>query len=415
MPFFLEFAWKDLVRQSRAPLVFLIWIGIPLGIGLLLNLAFAGGGGTVPKVRLLVIDEDQSLVAKLFESAAEHQPAELFHVELVSREAGLERIHRGDGSALLILPEGLTAALFRGEPAKLELFTNPSQSVLPRIAEEALLAFVDLVFYSQRVFGDRMRAFVDEARLNEGELSQETLDEFSDEVAECAEQLDAIFFPPLLELALEAEVPREESDEPKGPGFMELMFPGFLLMALCFMAEGLSTDIWRERDLGTLARMVSTPRGALPLILGKLASGGLLMLLVSIAAGALGAWAYDLDQELMILFAIFSPLAGMSFLVGFMTLHVFVSSQKAGNLLGSLLLFPLLMAGGSFFPLEALPDWLASIGRLTPNGWVLGHLKRVAFADGSLTSLLAPTLTLTAVGCVLTFVTLRRLPRFLGS
>ena len=415
MPFFLKFAWKDLVRQSRDPLVFLIWIGIPLGIGLLLNLAFAGGGGSVPKVRLLVIDEDQSLVAKLFEGAAEQQPTELFHVELVSREAGLERIHRGDGSALLILPEGLTQALFRGEPAKLELFTNPSQRVLPRIAEEALLAFVDLVFYSQRVFGDRMRAFVEEARLNEGELTQATLDEFSAEVAECAEQLDAIFFPPLLELALEAEAPPEEGDEPKGPGFMELMFPGFLLMALCFMAEGLSTDIWRERDSGTLARMISTPRGALPLILGKLASGGLLMLLVSIAAGALGAWSYDLDLQVMILFSIFSPLAGMSFLVGFMTLHVHLATQKAGNLLGSLLLFPLLMAGGSFFPLEALPDWLATIGRWTPNGWVLGHLKRVAFADGSLTSLLTPTLALAAVGGMFTLITLRRLPRFLGS
>ena len=41
---------------------------------------------------------------------------------------------------------------------------------------------------------------------------------------------------------------------------------------------------------------------------------------------------------------------------------------------GFLTLFPLLMAGGSFFPLAALPDWIAAIGRLSPNGFVADRL-----------------------------------------
>ena len=28
-------------------------------------------------------------------------------------------------------------------------------------------------------------------------------------------------------------------------------------------------------------------------------------------------------------------------------------------------------AGGSFFPFETMPDWMASFGQLTPNGWAL--------------------------------------------
>jgi len=39
-------------------------------------------------------------------------------------------------------------------------------------------------------------------------------------------------------------------------------------------------------------------------------------------------------------------------------------------LLTMILLFPLMMMGGSFFPLDALPNWLADIGRLSPNGFV---------------------------------------------
>jgi hypothetical protein len=38
-----------------------------------------------------------------------------------------------------------------------------------------------------------------------------------------------------------------------------------------------------------------------------------------------------------------------------------------------------MMAGGSFFPLAALPDWIASIGRLAPNGFIVDRLA-VEFA-----------------------------------
>jgi ABC-type multidrug transport system permease subunit len=39
-------------------------------------------------------------------------------------------------------------------------------------------------------------------------------------------------------------------------------------------------------------------------------------------------------------------------------------------LLTMIVLFPLMMMGGSFFPLDTLPNWLAEIGRLSPNGFV---------------------------------------------
>jgi ABC-type multidrug transport system permease subunit len=33
-----------------------------------------------------------------------------------------------------------------------------------------------------------------------------------------------------------------------------------------------------------------------------------------------------------------------------------------------------MMMGGSFFPLDALPNWLADIGRMSPNGYVADRL-----------------------------------------
>jgi ABC-type multidrug transport system permease subunit len=51
------------------------------------------------------------------------------------------------------------------------------------------------------------------------------------------------------------------------------------------------------------------------------------------------------------------------------------SNNQAATLVTTLLLLPLMMAGGSFFPLAALPDWIAGIGRLSPNGFIVDRLS----------------------------------------
>jgi hypothetical protein len=48
--------------------------------------------------------------------------------------------------------------------------------------------------------------------------------------------------------------------------------------------------------------------------------------------------------------------------------------QRASNLFATMLLRPRLMVGGCFSPMAALPDWLAAIGRRTPNGFVADRL-----------------------------------------
>jgi ABC-type multidrug transport system permease subunit len=45
----------------------------------------------------------------------------------------------------------------------------------------------------------------------------------------------------------------------------------------------------------------------------------------------------------------------------------------------------MMMIGGSFFPLAALPDWLAAIGRRSPNGFVVDRLGTEFAAAGAWT------------------------------
>jgi len=65
-----------------------------------------------------------------------------------------------------------------------------------------------------------------------------------------------------------------------------------------------------------------------------------------------------------------------------------------------LILFPLLMIGGSFFPLEVLPNWLAAIGRWSPNGFVADKLTTELIAASAWTMNLNSWLIVMAAGLV---------------
>jgi ABC-type multidrug transport system permease subunit len=42
-----------------------------------------------------------------------------------------------------------------------------------------------------------------------------------------------------------------------------------------------------------------------------------------------------------------------------------------------MVLFPMMMLGGSFLPFEMMPRWMAALGRLTPNGQGVAQLKAI--------------------------------------
>ena len=60
-------------------------------------------------------------------------------------------------------------------------------------------------------------------------------------------------------------------------------------------------------------------------------------------------------------------------------LQLVATSARGGQLLSTMVLFPLIMIGGSFFPFETMPAWMAEIGRWTPNGLALLEIKKILF------------------------------------
>src|SRR5690606_13875904 len=75
--------------------------------------------------------------------------------------------------------------------------------------------------------------------------------------------------------------------------------------------------------------------------------------------------------------------AGMVMWQLLLVLALMLNSQKSANIVVNAAIFPILMLGGSFFPFEAMPDWLAAIGIYLPNGWLIQTLKDYLISDNT--------------------------------
>ena len=209
---------KDWARVRRDPFSLLTALGIPLVLAVLMSLVF-GREPATPQGRLLIADEDNSIASNRLLEAFHYPPLDqMLHVEKVALDAGRARIDSGDASAFLIVPKGFQQAFLLNRPFRLQLFTNPSQRILPQMIQETLSIAVDAAFYLRR--------------------------------ANFAPNLS----PPLIELDTAVVHDRRPT-----LSFAAVFLPSMVFMGLLFIASSMAGDIWKERTQGTLRRVASSP------------------------------------------------------------------------------------------------------------------------------------------------------------
>ncbi|MCE9592814.1 MAG: ABC transporter permease [Planctomycetes bacterium] len=388
-------ALKDLRERLRDPAALALWVGIPIVIGVLMSLGMGGSSGPKPKSPLYVVDHDETFVSKGLGLAFERGPfAELFDVSTPTEHEARAALADDRGSALIVIPKGFGAALLRDEATELELVENPAQRILPGIVEQTLALVPELAFHLNQLIGPDLRARFES--FDDHEPSDTEIVALSLELRHQIERLQKFLFPPVLELTTEAA---SEGDANTGFSFGAAFFPSLLFMSLIFLAHGFAEDIWKEKRQGALRRLVASPQGLAGFLLGKLL--GALAIAAPIAAVglAIGWSAFDMPAARLPLAWAWLVLAMALFWCLFALVQVTSSSERGANVVGNMVLFPLLMLGGSFFPFEVMPSWMAAIGRWTPNGWALtrfrGWLERdasvgaIALAFGAMVVLIA--------------------------
>lgn len=377
MSVFLLLMVKDIRRRLRDPLAIGLWLGIPLGIGLLMYLAFGGlAAGKIPKAQLLVADEDGKPVASLLKGVlSQGQLKQFLEVSEVSQEEGRARLSRDQASALLVIPAGFSDDYLAGKPVVLRLLRNPAQRILPGIAENVLQVLVEGGDTLQAVAGDLLHNLNDMFQA-QGAPSAAATAALSSGIQARLTTVMPFLNPPVVSLKTQQKGSSDRSFD-----FLGILFPGLVLMSLLFTVGGLVQDFWREQNQGTLRRTCVSPAGLSRILLAKQAANFLFSFAILVTV--LLAWRFLFGGEVRHWPAVLLLGAAACLLLLSLIGLVFVipGTQRGSNILTDVVVMLMVFLGGSLFPPEMLPGGLVRMTLFTPNGWILRDLK--ALQSGS--------------------------------
>jgi len=160
-----------------------------------------------------------------------------------------------------------------------------------------------------------------------------------------------------------------------------------LFMSFLFIAQGMSFDVWEEKRSGTLRRLLTTQQSTGWLLLGKVLAGIAVTIIVALAGLLASVVWFNLAWSRIPAALLWCAFVSGGLIALLMLLHLCAGSQRGSELLSSVVVFPLMMLGGSFFPLEQMPAWMAAAGQWTPNGLGVARLKDLLYGDVSATAL----------------------------
>ena len=369
---------KDLRRKLRSPLGLVFALAFPLIFAGMIALAFGRGDDGVPKVRLLVANEDDGLLASGVASVfTSQQASKYFDAKTVTAAEGRSLMAKGEASALLTIPKGFTNDVLDGKHVTLRLLRNPAEGILPEIAEQTVGALTDVLDGGRRVFDkpiNDLKPLLDDDGKAPADADVVAI---SLAVKKSIESMSGLVNPPAI--ALESEMfdtaaaeakPATEAKKTGGApsSIFLLVLPGVAVYGLFLVADQGMRDVMTERTLGTLRRQLAGPISVEAVIAGKAVYTAVLAGLAIGVIGTVGA------------FVLSSPVSIPGFLVLSSALVLAVTgttaviygvarTERQASTLANMIFLAMGFLGGGFIRVEGLPAVVRGIAPFTPLYW----------------------------------------------
>ena len=395
---------KDLKRKVRSPLGLLIVLSFPVLFAGMIALAFGRGGDAVPKVRMLVANEDDGLLGSALASAfSAPQASRVFETRAVSAHEGHELMEHGKASALLVVPAGFTRDVLDGRAVTLRLTRNPSEGILPEIAEQTAGILVDVLEGGRRVLDEPLAQLRPLLDAREGAPSDAEITAIALVVKRALEKSGDLVFPPAITLESEllgSRNPHADAGKEAGgttSAIFLLILPGIAVYAIFLVGDQAMRDVMTERTLGTLRRQLAGPVTVGTYVVGKAATTALLCLLSLAVLTAVGALALrspvSVAAFMVVSLALVLAITGTSAII-----YGLARTERQAATLSSLIYLVMAFVGGSFFRIESLPAFLRNVAPFTPFYWATQAYREILEKGAGPAAVLTHAAILAAMG-----------------
>jgi len=197
---------------------------------------------------------------------------------------------------------------------------------------------------------------------------------------------------------------------PDGTSYAEYAYPGILAMVLLFTAIFSTISVVEDRRAGFLQGVLVAPVGRASIVLGQalgctalaVLQGALFLVLASVVGVSLSISA-TLGVTAVMVVAAFG-LASLGLAIAWR-----LDSTQGFHAIMNLLLLPMWVLSGAFFPAAGVPGWLGWAMRLNPMTYSLAAIRRCLYlgapdAAGPVPNV-APSVAVTILFGVVAFAT----------
>ena len=401
-------AAKDIHILFRDKLGFFFTVFFPLMMAIFFGAMFAGLSRGPANIPIALVDQDRTAASGRFIERLEQ--ASGLAVEQIPREEALEQVRRGRTAVLVTLTPGFGAALdnpFVTTP-EVEMTVDPTQFAVAGMVRGVLLEAAgaelqDLMSDPARLgaANSQNSLFFESLPPSDARDQMLTFLDLSPRVSSLIDEMglgaatggNQGFGPPL-----EIEQTEVQAERPGPTNSYATSFAQAMLWTLIGGSVSFSMSIAIERSRGTLMRLLVAPITARHLLAAKgLACLGA-TLFTSTALITLGITVFDVRPTSYPLLALALLCGSICFCGIMMALSVIGGTEQAAAGIGWGLSLPLSMLGGGMVPLFLMPEWMQTLGNISPMKWTLMAYEGAIWRGFTLNEMLLPCAVLVAIG-----------------
>jgi ABC-type Na+ efflux pump permease subunit len=389
-------------------------LGLPVILTVLLGAALQDNDG-IPRFAVDVIDEDGTpqsaqLIADLRAASSSiylcpfddgpNSPCNL-PSEPLTRLVSRERVRTRTSGAMVVIPTGFGTALQTAQPVQLQYASLTTIGSIDPISEalNVVVQRYNVALAAQVVALQTLDALPRSADF----FPPTARAEFAQRAAQRADALQQAN-PMTFGFTLGGEpqavggVQQGFGQSIPGMGSMFVMFTVFTGIALLI----------RERRQWTLQRLVMAPLPRAHILAGKVLFLLILGLVQYTAVFAIAAFTgTSLGRDPL---ALGLTMIAFVFCITALTLllSTVIKTEAQASSVTLLLAMTLAPLGGAWWPLDVVPDFMRTLGYLSPVAWAMNSYRSLIFENGSLITVLPALGVLVAVGLVFFLLGVRR-------